>query len=57
MIGEPSERHRQLFSDIRPMYWHPAQQAEPVAESHKRATDADNGQSMTRADETGNPSF
>jgi hypothetical protein len=30
MIGEPSERHRQLFSDIRPMYWHPAKQAEPV---------------------------
>ena len=32
------------------------QQAEPVAESYRRATDADNGQSMTQAG-SGNPSF
>jgi hypothetical protein len=31
-------------------------QAEPVAEPHRRATDADNGQSMTQAD-SGNPSY
>jgi uncharacterized coiled-coil protein SlyX len=33
------------------------QQAEPVVEPHKPATDADNGQSMTQADDSGNPSY
>jgi hypothetical protein len=32
-------------------------QAEPVVEPHKRATVGDSGQSMTQADDNGNPSF
>jgi hypothetical protein len=34
----------------------PVKQAEPVAQTHKRATGGDNGQSMTQAN-SGNPSF
>ena len=34
-----------------------AQQTEPVAESHKRATETNSGQSMTQADDSGNASY
>jgi hypothetical protein len=40
----------------RPLIYGDAAPPAKQAESHKRATDADNGQSMTQAD-SGNPSF